>query len=444
MRIGRCAFLKTVRFAFVVVVCAGGRASLGGGAWPQWGGSNRDFTVSSTAPLNWPEGGFKELWRRPLGQGYSGIVCDSGRCYTMVRRGEQEVVVALSMADGKTVWEHAYDSPYFDGANPEYGGGPNSTPLLSDGRLVTVGFNGVAKCLEAQSGKVVWTVNLFKDLQSTKLEFGYANSPLIYGGMVIFPVGGEKTAFVALRLKDGSKAWAAQNFANTYSTPDIIEVDGQDQFVVAMAEHVVGIDPKQGELLWTFPFKNEWDTHVVDPVWGKDHILFVGSFGEAKGLRLKRAEGKTLVEEVWSSKKADITHCNAVRIGDVVYSTVGESPAFVAALDVKTGELLWKERGFGLANYLALGDRLLVIDERGQLALCRPDRNGLNVLGKSKLFDIAEAAPSDGTSDGVQDGPPVPPVGGKSVGNRVWTAPTLVGDILFARDQKEIVAVKLR
>jgi len=443
MRIDPRIFLTTIRVGCVVAACASGRASLGADGWPQWGGPLRDFTVPSAAALNWPEGGFKELWRRPLGQGYSGIVGDGGRLYTMVRRGEQEVVVALSAADGKTLWEHAYDAPLYDWADSSFGRGPNSTPLLANGRLVTVGFNGLAKCLDARSGKVLWSVDLFKDLHGTKLGWGYSCSPLAYRDVVILPVGGEKSAIVALRLVDGSKAWAAQDFTNTYSTPKIIDVDGQDQLVIVTTEQVLGLDPTQGDLLWTFPFQNTWNSNL--PVWGKDHILFVGSYEQSNGLRLKRTEGKTAVEELWSNNETGIRNSNVVRIGDILYASTGDSRTVVKALDVQTGKILWKERGFGLANYLALGDRLLFVDENGQLALARPDRTALHVLGKSKLFDIAETMPPEGMPDALQDGPPVPsPESGKTVENRVWTAPTLVGDILFARDQKEIVAVKLR
>jgi len=393
------------------------QATFAADAWTQWGGPNRDFMLTASSPLSWPDGGFKEVWRRPLGEGYSGIVGDSTRLYTMLRRDNQEVVVAIDAANGNALWLHAYDATLFEGADTSFGRGPNATPLLAGNKLITVGFNGLAKCFDTQSGKVLWSVDLFKDLNGSKVVFGYSACPFLFKDTLIFPVGGPNSGVVALRLADGTKAWSAHDFTNTYSTPKLINVDGQDQLVLVMSEQVAGLDPANGKLLWQFPFKNQWNTHVVVPVWGPDNILFVASFEQANGLRLKRSGDTTHVEELWSNNKAGISHTNAVRIGDTVYATIGDSrAAFAAAIDVKTGEVLWKERGLGLANCVAFGDRVLFLDENGQLALAKPDRKALNILGKNKPLQE----------------------------NRMWTPPTFVGDMLFARDQKDIVALKLR
>src|SRR5690242_8243764 len=85
-------------------------------AWQQWGGPHRDFTLNSShLTLNWPEGCPREMWRRPLGPGFSGLVADRSRIYTMYRNNLQEVVIALDARTGNTVWEYSYPAPYLKG-----------------------------------------------------------------------------------------------------------------------------------------------------------------------------------------------------------------------------------------------------------------------------------------------------------------------------------------
>ena len=128
--------------------------------WLQWGGSGRDF--SSAGTISWSGDGPREIWRRELGEGYSGILADGDRLFTMLRRGDDEVVIALEADTGKTIWEYAYPAPLPKEADPSFGKGPNSTPLIEGDRMITVGYNGLVHCLSKSDGRVIWTVDLFK------------------------------------------------------------------------------------------------------------------------------------------------------------------------------------------------------------------------------------------------------------------------------------------
>ena len=222
--------------------------------WLQWGGPGRDF--SSAVTIQWSGDGPKEIWRRDLGEGYSGILADGDRLFTMLRRGDDEVVVALEADTGKTIWEYAYPAPLPKEADPSFGKGPNSTPLIEGDRMITVGYNGLVHCLNKNDGRVIWAVDLVKKFKGSPLQYGYSASPLHYGGTVILPVGGEGQAVVALKMADGSVAWKGQSFTNTYSTPLLIDVGGQAQLVMVMSAEVVGMDPNNGSLLWSFPFRH--------------------------------------------------------------------------------------------------------------------------------------------------------------------------------------------
>ena len=137
---------------------------VGPGDWPQWGGPSRDFKVSAPKLADsWPEAGPPVKWRRPLGEGYSAIAAKGNGLYTMYRKDDKDVVIALNAATGKTLWEHAYVAPPHEGNTDRFGTGPNATPLVLDDRVITLGFTGIMQCLDLTSGKPIWSHDFVKD-----------------------------------------------------------------------------------------------------------------------------------------------------------------------------------------------------------------------------------------------------------------------------------------
>ena len=142
------------------------------GAWTQWGGPNRNFRVDSTGLAEaWPESGPRQIWSRPLGNGHSAILADDGLLYTMYRVGnarsrtgpwdEEESIIALDAATGKTIWEHKYASEIQDFGR---GAGPHSTPLIAGDRLFAIGSNRRFWALDKKTGEVLWSHNLVTEL----------------------------------------------------------------------------------------------------------------------------------------------------------------------------------------------------------------------------------------------------------------------------------------
>ena len=190
--------------------------------WAQWGGPNRDFVVARpTALPSWSGLGPALLWSREFGPGYSAIVSDGERLYTMTRRGADEVVVAMSADTGATIWEHAYLAPAEASheLDTTWGSGPNGTPLVSEGRLYTLGFTGVLRCLDTATGELVWGHNLSEDLDVAIPFFGYSASPIRYQDTLIV-IGGGALAF---RLEDGSLLWKNREFEGSYASPVLFQ-----------------------------------------------------------------------------------------------------------------------------------------------------------------------------------------------------------------------------
>lgn len=194
----------------LAVVFAGPAAH---GQWPQWGGANRDFKTAATGlATEWPEGGPPTIWKRELGDGYSTIVGERNRLYTMYRAKEKEIVVSLDAKTGDTIWEYAYESSPSEGHADKYGRGPRATPLLTGERLYTIGVAGMMHCLDARSGVVLWSHDLAGEFGANLLEGGYASSPIEYKDTIIVLSGGKNQALVAFQKLSGEAAWKGQSF----------------------------------------------------------------------------------------------------------------------------------------------------------------------------------------------------------------------------------------
>ena len=261
--------------------------------WLQWGGPNRNFTSSSKGlAATWPATGPRRLWSRPLGAGHSSIIASGNTLYTMYSEGGQESVIALAADTGKTIWEHKYASSDA-GLDLRYGAGPHSTPLLVGDLLFTVGSRGQLFAFDKKTGKVAWSHDLWTEYGGTKMGRGYSCSPVAYKNTVILTLGGPGQTLVAFNQKDGTVAWKNQTLDMSPSSPLIVNVDGQDQLIAFLGKVVAGLDPNNGNLIWTHPHVTEWGLNISTPVWGAGNLLFVAAAYGMGGrvLHLSRAGG---------------------------------------------------------------------------------------------------------------------------------------------------------
>ncbi|HKA20401.1 MAG TPA: PQQ-binding-like beta-propeller repeat protein [Blastocatellia bacterium] len=385
--------------------------------WPQWGGPKRNFVVDAKGlATSWPEAGPKRLWSRELGEGHSSIVVDGDRLYTMYSRGDTEFVISFNAATGKTVWEKSNSAPTA-GLALENGNGPHSTPAVADNLLITVGVIGMMQAFDKQSGTVVWSHDLYREYHGSRMDRGYSCSPMVWKNTVIVTVGGAGQALMAFDLKTGAVVWKKQDFTLSPSTPTIINVDGEDQLVMALAEYIVGMNPTTGDLLWSHPHHCDWGLNISVPVWGPGNILVVSSAysGGSRALQLNQSGGKTTVKELWASRRMRVHHGTMIRLGDLVFGSSGDfGPAPMTAVDVRTGNTVWQDRSFPKANFVFADGKVILLDEDGVLALATFSPQGMKVISKANLLT-----------------------------NLAWTPPTLVGTKLYVRDRKTVVALDL-
>jgi outer membrane protein assembly factor BamB len=411
----RDRIIAVTRLQSVVVIAVFALTPLpAGGSWTQWGGPDRDFTVDATGLAStWPEEGPRRLWSREFGEGYSSLLFEDGRLYTMARDGDSEIVVSLDAETGRTLWKRSYAAPYHASQTQQFGGGPNATPLIVGDRLVTIGFTSVLHCLDKRDGSVLWSHDLIEKFGGQTLEFGYSSSPLVHDGRIVVLVGGKKHAAVGFDPESGSVVWKAAPLDISYGTPRVIDVDGQDQLVFMTPTEVVGIGLDSGNVAWRHPHENQYETNCAGPWWGDDNLLFVSSQGEAgsRTLKLTHREGTTTVQEVARNKEMRIFHNTAVRLGDWVYAGSHDS---LVAYNIRKGETAWKEEGFTEANVLLADGKAILLDEEGRLALATLTPEALVLHSSVQLLD-----------------------------KPAWTPPTLVGTRLYLRDKHRLLALDL-
>jgi len=387
--------------------------------WGQWAGPNRNFHFAG-APIaqTWPQSGPPVIWKRPLPFGSSSVVVDHDRLYTMYRDGDNEVIVALEAATGHNVWEYKYPAVFLKGMNMNTGPGPHATALVVGDRLYTGGVNGKFYCLNKKTGKVLWTRGLIEEMGGTVMLRGYSNSPLRYRDTVIVMVGGKGHTIAALDLKTGATRWQGGDFGNSQSSPVLIKVDGEEQVACVVEKAVAGFDPKSGRLLWSHPHENRGGDITSTLIWGPDNLLFFsGAYqGGSRTLQLSRQNGSTVVKELWFHRQLRVHHSNVMRIGDYVYGSNGDfGGTLYMCVNIRTGQILWRERSMPRANALMVGDRTVLLDEEGVLHLATLSPEGLKVSGSFQALE-----------------------------NLAWTPPSIAGTRLYVRDRKSIMAIELK
>ncbi|HLG56113.1 MAG TPA: PQQ-binding-like beta-propeller repeat protein [Vicinamibacterales bacterium] len=391
-------------------------------SWTQWGGPGRDFMSDSKGlATSWPASGPKKLWTRSLGEGHSSILVENGRLYTMYRQATQtkheEVVAALDAATGKTIWEFTYPAPT-DSINFNEGLGPHSTPLIVGDRLFATSSRSELFALDKGTGKRIWGHDLVKEYRAPLTARGYSCSPILFGNTIIVTMGGPDQAVAAFDQQTGKLLWKSGYFVWAPASPILIDVDKQPQLVVFGGDIVTGMNPSNGQQLWSHPHKTDWGLNISTPVWSPDnHLLFVSSaYGTgSRAIELRQAAGKTTVAEKWASGRMRVHIGTVIRLGDYAYASSGDfGPAFISAIDMKTGNIAWQDRSFARAQLLYADNKVIVLDEDGTLGLATISPQGLKVLARADVLR-----------------------------NRAWTPPTLVGTTLYVRDRHTLSAFEL-
>jgi outer membrane protein assembly factor BamB len=361
--------------------------------------------------LDWGEGGPAVLWRVPLGAAYSGLSVVEGRLYTMESRDGREHVVALDVADGARVWSVEIGPAWDD----RWSRGPRSTPTVHDGRVYAVGSRGRLVALDAEDGTTRWSVDLVERYGGDVPRWGVATSPLVHGGRLFVPVGGEQVLAMAFHPDNGREVWRAGAGGGAgYSSPVAIEAAGLEQILLFTADGLVSVAPRSGARYWSFPWETSYDVNATAPLPVPPDRVFVSS-GYDKGaamLRIVARDGGVGVEQIWRNREMKNRFSTSVRVGDHLY---GFDEQTFKCVDARNGEMVWRERGLGHGSLIAADGRLVVLGEKGQLRIVEASPAGYREVAAWQAFD-----------------------------GKTWTAPSLADGVVYLRDEREVLALDVR
>lgn len=201
-------------------VSGGGEAPQGLVDFPQFYGPNRNAEVSTRGSLDWAAHPPEELWRRPIGLGWSGFAVADGRALTQEQRDDEEWVSCYDLSSGELLWKHV-DLARFD--EKMSGTGPRSTPSIDGGKVWTLGATGILNCLDLISGELVWSRNVLVENGAKNIQWGKSTSPLLVDGMVVVTGGSDGAMLLAYDAASGEPKWKAEPDWASYSSPAVLQ-----------------------------------------------------------------------------------------------------------------------------------------------------------------------------------------------------------------------------
>ena len=378
--------------------------------WPQWRGPNRDGVSKETGLLKqWPAEGPALVWKAAgAGRGFSSFSVANGKLITMGLRGDREFVVAFDVATGKEAWATAHGTAFHN----DRGDGPRGTPTIDGDRVYALGGDGDLTALNARTGQVVWTKNILKEFGGRNITWGISESPLIVGDKLLVNPGGPGASIVALNKSNGAVIWKSQSDKAGYSSAIPVQVNGGTQVVFFTDQRAVGLDLKDGRLLWEYARPANRTANAATPIARANRVFISSDYGTGGGVVEIKPDGTA--QEVWFTREVRNHHSSSVLIGDYLY---GFSSSILMAVKFDTGEIAWRDRSVGKGSLVYADGRLYCFSERGVVGLVEATPTGYVERGRFRI----EAGSLE-----------------------TWTHPVVAGGRLYLRDQDTIYAYDVR
>src|SRR3990172_6014066 len=331
--------------------------------WPVYRGPNHNgFSNETNWKADWGPAGPKKLWTKSIGVGFSSITVADGRAYMTGNSGEKsgakDTIFCVEANTGKEIWTRSYDCPL----EPKYyEGGTLASPTV-DGKVVyTISKMGDLLALDAITGSVIWAKNANKDLGFELPTWHFSGSPMVVGDLLIFNLG---TAGAALNKQTGQLVWDNGKGACGYATPVPCQIGAQETLAIGASETLVGVRPTDGKILWKHPFVNEHKVTAADPIVSGDTVF--ASCGYNRGcIRIAIDGGKT--NQIFDSRVMR-NHMNCSMLyKDNIY---GFDESNLKCVEFKTGSEKWSEGSLGKGAMMMSSDgRMIIMSDHGELAI---------------------------------------------------------------------------
>ncbi len=378
--------------------------------WPGFRGPARDSIIRGVRiKTDWSASPPAEMWRRPIGPGWSSFAVSGDRLYTQEQRGDDEIVASYRVSTGEPVWRHRDRVRFWES---EGGAGPRGTPTLSNGRVYAFGATGILNALDEATGRVVWSRNVATDAKREVPYWGFASSPLVVDDVVIVAAAGTLAAY---EIATGKPRWRGPSYGGSYSSPHRATIAGVDQILLLGGPGAISVAPADGAVLW----EHKWSPGaIVQPAVTADGDILVNAIASTGGIGTRRlavthGSGGWSVQERWTSIGLKPYYNDFVIHKGHAYGFDG---SILASIDLDTGTRTWKGGRYGNGQLVLLADQdlLLVLSEEGELALVSATPDKFTEVARFQVLDA-----------------------------KTWNHPVLVGNVLLIRNGEEMAAFRL-
>lgn len=381
--------------------------------WPEFRGSDRaGRSLSPRISTNWAAQPPKQLWKIPMGPGWSSFAVAGRMLFTQDQRGPKETVMCLDADSGKEIWKTEIDGRLDD---PMGGPGPRATPTLANGALYAVGSTGALLRINPVTGETVWKKELTQVAGGKVPMWGFSASPLVVGPLVVVYGGGAgDKGWLAFDTATGDLRWSVPCPENSYASPQLNTVAGEDSILMLTSSGLALLDPANGKTRLDYEWKISQYRAVQPNVVGSDTVLLpTGMNMGTRAIRIKKANGQYAAEELWTSRQLKPDFVDLVTHNGHAY---GNDGGILTCIDLKNGERKWKGGRYGKGQILLLENSglLLILSEQGQIVLVAADP-----------ADHREVATF------------------QAIEGKTWNHPVLVGDRLYVRNSQEAAAIRI-
>jgi len=322
--------------------------------------------------------------------------------FTMFGEDGREKIVCFNANTGREMWKIDNDADFKEGRSF----GPRSTPCVDGNHVFAMGASGKLHCLEADSGKTVWSFNIYDKFNMRRFfnEEGVSCSPLIDGRKLIVLAGISAFAF---DKTNGKVIWQVLKEKMRHSTPTFATFGGQRQLVALTGSNLVGLDPDSGRELWRHPQGGA----CVAPVVGPGNQIFTAASYGAGGQLVKIAGGTAT--QVYKTNKLSTHHATAMLYKTHLYG-FHDRPGIFKCVEFATGKEKWVSRSPGKGKLIIADGQMIIITEYGALVLAKPTPDGYVETSKSRI-----------------------------VKGTCYTAPSLANGKLYVRSDQEMVCIEM-
>jgi len=339
------------------------------GDWPGFRGPHRDGRATGiTFSTNWNNEPPTEIWRIPVGIGWSSFSIIGDFIFTQEQRGENEVIVCYDANTGDQIWTNSLPARF----NDPQGSGPRATPTFHDGKLYTQGALGTLQCIDAANGETLWKREITNDANAFVPTWGFSASPLIYKNLVITFVGGPNNhSVLAYDSKTGDPAWQSGSGTHGYSSIQLGNIEGVDQLLSTSDFGIQSFTPESGNLLWEHQWQMSMDgPRNLQPLMVTPNTILLGSDGQGtRQIHVTKSDSAWAIQEQWTNSKFRPSFNDTVHHNGYAYGFDGR---LFVCIDITTGERLWKSKRYGGQVLLIPDmDTLLILSNKGEVILIK-------------------------------------------------------------------------